>query len=103
MAWNTIRSNVTVTFPYLTITGDIEYDSVQDALAVIDPEEGPEVLTVDLTSAGYVAAPGEVFIKDWSEHEGLAKSLASAGVVEPIGTVTVNPFGSTAYRARVLV
>ncbi|MGO1851847.1 MAG: hypothetical protein ACTH0V_00375 [Microbacteriaceae bacterium] len=103
MTWQTIRHSFTVAYPQMTLTGDIEYDPAQHALAHVNADTGEEeVLTVNLFDAGYVAAPGEAFIKDWSEHAGFAQALDDACVVEIIEAVTVGPFRQTAHRVRVL-
>src|SRR5699024_12701177 len=59
-------------------------------------------LSTDLSVYGYVAEPGQVFIKDWSEHAGLADALVLARVVSPLESLRVGPFSSRAYRVRVL-
>ena len=57
-----------------------------------------EVLSTSLRAYGYIEFPGEVFIKDWSEHSGLAAALVDAGAGEITETLTVGPFDSRAYR-----
>lgn len=103
MAWKTINESVTVHYPQFTMTGFIEHDPAQASLAQVDAGTGEdEVLSVDLFEYGYVPAPGEVFMKDWSEHHGFAAALQAAGVIEVVGEVHVGPFMSKAYRVRVM-
>ncbi|MGP5684253.1 hypothetical protein [Brachybacterium alimentarium] len=103
MAWTTINENVIVLYPQFTMTGSIEYDPAQASLAQGDAGTGEdEVLSVGLSEYGYVPAPGEVFVKDWSEHHGFAAALQAAGVIEIVGEVLVGPFMLRAYRVRVM-
>lgn len=104
MTWTTLRDTALLKFNTdVELAGRIEYDSGQHALAIVDPSTGEEeVLTVDLLSSGYFAFPGEVFVKDWSGHRGLAHTLARNGIAAFIEAVLVGPFQQTAYRMRVL-
>lgn len=102
--WTTITDSATVAYPHFTMTGPIEYDPTQSALAHVDSGTGEEeVISTDLTAHGYVPGPGEVFVKDWSEHHGFAAALQAAGLVEVLGTARVGLFSSTAYRVCVSV
>lgn len=60
------------------------------------------MLTVNLLGSGYVAEPGEVFIKDWSEHSGLAAALVAARVAKHVESLRVGPHGATAHRLRII-
>lgn len=89
--------------PEMTLTGDIRYDHRLRLLELIDTESWEtEVLSLDMTAYGYVTAPGETWIKDWSEHGGLADALVMAGVVMTCESVRIGPFDSRAYRCLVL-
>lgn len=99
----------TTTFPGVTLflpdglmTGTVTYDAGTSQLAITYEDRQVEVLSIDLTLEGYVAAPGEAFIKDWSEHSGLTGALVDAGLVMRTETVEVGPFSSRAYRVLVL-
>lgn len=92
---------VSLVLPHITLTGHIRHDRGAGTLDLLD-EEGVERLSTDLSVYGCVAGMGEVFIKDWSEHAGLADALAIAGVVAPLESLRVGPFSSRAYRVRVL-
>jgi hypothetical protein len=85
------------------MTGSIEYDPAQASLAQIHAETGEdEVLSVDLSGYGYVPGPDEVFVKDWSGHNGFAAALQAVGVIEIVGEVLVGPFMSRACRVRLV-
>lgn len=102
MTWNTLRETAQLHFNEIELIGRIEYDPGQHALAIIDPTTGEEeVLTVDLLSSGYVAFPGEVFVKEWSGHTGLAQALVHNRIAEIVEPVRVGPHAQTAYRLRI--
>lgn len=101
MAWTTLKKEAEIVLPNLTLTGKVEYDPGLQALTITDPAtDEEEVLSVNLTDYGYIAFPGEVFVKDWSEHQGLPAALEQAGIATVKAPITVGPFGSTAYRMR---
>ena len=103
MAWKTVIESATVRYPQFTMTGTIEHEPDLVALAHIDETTGEvEVLSTDLRVYGLVPGPGEVFVKNWSEHAGFAASLQKAGIIEVVGEVLVGPFSSLAYRAHVV-
>ena len=87
-----------------TLTGELE---LRQGVLVLAGATSPdyddvfpsdEVLSTSLRAYGYIEFPGEVFIKDWSEHSGLAAALVDAGAGEITETLTVGPFDSRAYR-----
>lgn len=100
---STIKSDVTVSFSAIEITGDLEHLDEQRAL-VLHPydEPVPEVVSVNLQAYGLLAPKGHVYIKDWSEGEGVADSLEAAGAVQKISQVRVGPFDSRAWLVKVL-
>lgn len=103
MLWTVIRDNITIRYPQFEMTGCIEHDPAQHALAHIEPLSGDvEVLSIDLLAYGHVPEPGQCFIKDWSEHAGFTAALVAAGVVDVIAEVNVGPFAAHAYRVRVI-
>ncbi|MGO2616102.1 hypothetical protein [Arthrobacter rhombi] len=103
MTWITIRRNALLSLTSLDRAGEIRYDSRQHALVLIDPTTGEEeLLTLNLLSSGYVAGPGEVFVKDWSEHSGLAAALVATRVVNHIESLRVGPHGVTAHRLQIV-
>ena len=101
MTWTTLREHVELLLEHVTLTGAVEHDPSQNGLTITCPDTGEsEALTVDLTSYGYVAFPGEVFVKDWSEHSGVADAIQAAGIATVVEQITIGPFESTAYRMR---
>ncbi|SBN95767.1 Hypothetical protein PFR_JS9-2_1483 [Propionibacterium freudenreichii] len=103
MPWTTIRDHITLPLRHVTMTGALVCNPAHAALILVDRGTGEdEVLTVDLTAYGHVALPGEVFVKDWSEHSGLAATLEAAGIAREVQTLRVGPFRSTAYRMELL-
>lgn len=74
-------------------------DSVRLTLFDANADELLCVATVMIM--GYNPAPGCVFIKNWSENEGVYEALFSAGVVGPI--IRKIPAGYTeAYECKYL-
>ncbi|WP_404465277.1 hypothetical protein LG274_02780 [Micrococcus antarcticus] len=98
----TARS-VALHLPGVTLTGTVHYDRRRSALWLEDEHGERERLSVDLGEYGLVAVlPGEVWIKDWAEHAGLAGALVDAGLVMTIDRAYVGPFASRAYLCLVL-
>ncbi len=57
--------------------------------------------TVCLEEMGESPAPGNVFIKTWTENEGIYEGLRRAAVVGPeLRRVIVNPWGSYAVECK---
>lgn len=103
MSWTTISDAVTVHYPQFEMTGPLVYDTASGLLVHLDEVTGDEeVLSTDLGAYGLVCAPGEAYIKDWSEHSGFTRALTAAGLVEVLDESAVGPFASRAYRVRVL-
>lgn len=100
--FTTIKEDVTVSFSAITMTGDIRHSSEQHAMILEEPFEPVEIITTNLTAYGLEPQEDTVFIKDWSEHDGLTASLVEAGVVEIVREVTVGAFNSRAYEVRVI-
>lgn len=94
--------DVTLRLPGHDLAGAITYDHRTQRLQLTHLDGETEVLSIDLVLDGYVARPGEVFVKDWSEHVGLTDALTLAGIVAPSEHLEVGPFRSRAYRVRVL-
>lgn len=102
-------STTATTFPGTTLflpdgvmSGTITYEARTQQLSIAYEDGGTEVLSIDLTLDGYMSAPGECFIKDWSEHSGLCEALVDAGIVMRVETLQIGPFDSRAYRVLVL-
>jgi hypothetical protein len=69
-------------------TYDVEFGRYQNnrvAIELVDPITGEcgAVATVNIPEADL--PPGEVFIKTWSENEGILTALADAGIVKKTG------------------
>ena len=57
-----------------------------------------ETLTVNLTGYGLIAAPGCIWVRDYSEHTGLPAALETAGLATIIDRRTIGPHdGPVAY------
>lgn len=95
--------NIEICTSGLTLTGTVLHYAHANAL-VLDTEDGEsdERLTTNLSSYGYVPAPDEVFVKDWSEGQGVAQSLIDAGLAEKVEELHVGPFQSRAFRLRLI-
>lgn len=102
MIWRTAAAHVVLMLEGFELEGRIVHSPGECALTMLLPDGSDEALSVDLVSSGYVAFPGEVFVKDYSEHAGLPAALVEAGVCEPVEEVRVGPFDSPVVRMRVL-
>lgn len=77
----------------------IHNDSV--CLRLVAADSGELLCVATTMIAGYDPAPGCVFIKNWSENEGVYEALFAAGVVGPI--IRKIPAGYTeAYECKYL-
>lgn len=103
MSMSTLQEGIALAFNEIELTGRIEHDPAQHALEMLFPDGDSEVLTLDLLASGYVAFPGEVFVRDYSEHCGLPGALIAAGVCELLEELSIGPFGSRVARMRVLL
>ena len=66
----------------------------------LDEPDVPEPISIDLSDYGLSAEEGTCWIKDWSEHQGLASSPTATGAVKIMRTATVGPFNSPAHLVR---
>lgn len=111
----TLGKNIPITFGQddfaVTLTGDLVYmpwaQSGENALVLVGlDEEGPfvEHISTNLTSLMLYCFEEDVFwIKNWSEHTGLAEEVAKTGLVEIVReTSPVTAFGDTATMMRVV-
>lgn len=97
--------DVTLDFAAIRLTGDLIFRGAEDPESgelMLLTDETSEHISVRLGAYGLVPAPGNVFIKDWSEHEGLTQSLVDAGLAQIVATFTVGPFASRAYEVKVM-
>lgn len=95
-----IKHGVTVDFPGLSLNGTLVHDPNQTGLW-LETDEGPEILSVNLESYGMTPAPGNVFIKDYSEGAGVTDSLVAAQLVERVREGHFGPFDASAVECRV--
>lgn len=94
----TVREHAAVDFGHdLVLEGQLKHDPSQNLLVLIT-DEGAERLSISLEQYGISPAPGNVFIKDYSEHAGLAQRLVAAGLVTIVGCVTAGPNWSLFYE-----
>jgi hypothetical protein len=100
--FTTIKEDVTILFLGTEIKGDVQFSATQHALTLTSPNEPAEVLTTNLGVYGYKAQEDTVFIKDWSEHQGVTASLTAQGIVQPVRELRVGPFNSIAWEVRVV-
>lgn len=97
---STTKDDVTVDFGAIELSGSLHHDDEQRSLYLMT-DEGPERVSTNLLAYSLTPEPGHVFIKDWSEHEGLTAHLVEQGLVKPVHEVTVGPFGSRALEVEV--
>lgn len=96
----TRKPDVAIDFGSVELTGTLVHDDEGRSLMLMT-EEGPERISVSLEGYGLVPGPGHVFIKDWSEHAGLAESLQAAQLVKIVSSVNVGPFATAAHKVQV--
>src|SRR5258708_6588209 len=75
----------------------IEYVDGSPALRI-----GSQIVSVNLAAYGLVPPAGHVYIKDWSENEGLVDVLVDADVVIVIQKIEVGQFRSRAFLVKVV-
>lgn len=103
---NTIGTEILIRFAggLVELVGAVLHDPAT-GLLVLDTCDGEpeEHLSISLAAYGILPeADDEVFVKDWSEGEGIAQSLIDAGLAEIVGEHLVGPFSSRALRLRIL-
>lgn len=76
--------------PQFFVTRYMEDDSL--ALAVMD-EGRPLVLSVNLRDYGPAAPTNCIYVRDYSENEGLADALVAAGVATKVSPINIG-FGT---------
>lgn len=70
------------------------------AIHLIEEDTGEPIATATVNIIGEKIKPTQVFVKDYSENEGMAKALIEAGVIErnPVLTVRTGYVKATAYN-----
>jgi hypothetical protein len=77
------------------------YGNGRTALILRDAEDGGQVAVATVNLPGVAAGPDEVFIKDYSENEGMFTALEQAGIVRATAeNVAHGPAG--VVRARLM-
>jgi hypothetical protein len=102
----TIGTEVPIRFAggLLELVGTVLHEPAT-GLLVLDTRDGEPEERLSISLAAYEIFPDacdEVFVKDWSEGEGVAQSLIDAGLAEFVGEHVVGPFSSRAVRLRIL-
>lgn len=79
------------------------YGSGDIAIQIIDFRRGPyTVATVNLEEYGLHPRPDHVFIKDYSETDGLWRKLHQMGIIsEPVNEVPFGPWDAKAQECRI--
>jgi len=78
-----------------------KYRSGQTRLEIVSERVGP-IATCTVALEDCPPAPGCVWIKDYSENEGMLEMLEKAGVVQRTGRVTVSGY-VTIPEAKLLI
>lgn len=67
---------------YGPMTGTLSFAEYGDGtLAVtLNTDEGPERLSINLGAYGNTPPEGHIWVKDYSEHEGMAEAIEKAGI-----------------------
>jgi hypothetical protein len=76
----------TVRMKYETISGGAVSTVYMDGSPALLVDN--HVVSINLSQYGLVPPAGHVFVKDYSEHEGLADALVDAGLVEKVNEVS---------------
>lgn len=61
-----------------------KYSNGRVAIVLIDEEDGLDLLTATVNLPHEDLQKGEIFIKDWSENEGVLKFLQNNKIVGPV-------------------
>ena len=98
------KNTYTVKLNYGEVTGPLRFIQYVDGSPglMILTDEGPEVLSINLAQYGLVPGEGYVYVKDYSEHEGLPNALVRAGVATKVAIVEVGPFKSRVWLMKVV-
>jgi hypothetical protein len=70
---------------YQVILQKNSYSNGRLAIQLIDAEDGEPVAIATVNLPEHELAPDEVFIKDWSENDGMVEFLVENGIVEYTG------------------
>lgn len=81
------------------------YSNKRIAIQLVDAEDGSPIATATVNLPDKELKEGEVFIKDWSENEGMLRALCVAKVVEQVEWPrnTVRTGFVEAHRCKLLI
>ncbi|MEI8194279.1 MAG: hypothetical protein WCI73_00055 [Phycisphaerae bacterium] len=71
---------------------ELRYTNGRTALTLLDAQTRDSVACATVNLPDRALGPNEVFIKDWSENEGMLTALEAAGVVRPTGEMVQSGF-----------
>jgi len=60
-----------------------KYSNGRTAIELVDAEDGMPIAVATVNLPDVSLKPDEVFIKDWSENEGIMDVLIKAGIISP--------------------
>ena len=63
----------------------LEYPGGRTALVLIDARDGDQVATVTVNLPDQPLGANEVFVKDWSENDGMVAAMERAGILRNTG------------------
>jgi hypothetical protein len=64
-----------------------KYANGQNSLTLIDSEDGSPIATASVSMPNEQCADNEVFIKNYSENEGVLEALVDAGYIIPFDAI----------------
>lgn len=97
-----IRDRMLLHLPGRDLEGEIYYDRSWFSLVVVDAITGVrEQLALNPCPPGPRLRSGQVYVRDWGNHHGLAAALYETGVADRVLTVIVGADQRTGYRMRV--
>lgn len=70
------------------------YGNGRTALVLIHAEDRDPVATVTVNLPDEPLGPNEVFVKDWSENEGMVEAMEQAGILKATGNAAHSGFVS---------
>jgi len=82
------------------LAGRVAHDAINAVLYFVTDDDA-EVLNIDLDAYGYSTPQNHVWIKDWSEHAGVAGQLAKLDGITHKATTVVGPFDSPAHLLEI--
>lgn len=72
------------------------------SLSVVSDDPQDLTISINLSAYGLTAPESHIFVKDYSEHEGLPQALIEAGIAEPVERVEFGPFDGAAWLMKVV-